>query len=94
METIAVRNVSDIGADEKRSLEDLIGARLQENQQVFIMVFTPGLEPDSVSREAAMNNVETILEEAHRNATAQGITSEEADAAVEEAMNHVRRRRP
>jgi len=86
-----VRNVKDIQGGERRWLETTLGQQLQDNQQVFIMVLTPDVEPDEVTRRKAGKSIDAILDQAEQNATAQGVTAEEADSAVDEAMEHVRR---
>lgn len=92
MEHATLRNVTDVQGDKRTALEGLLGQQLSENQQVFIMVFTPGVVPDDETRQAA--RIEKTLDESERQAAARGITAEEADAAVDEAMEHVRHRRP
>lgn len=92
MESISVRNVNDIRADDKRSLEDLLGQQLEANQQVFIMVLTPGVQPNELTREAAAMRIEKTLARVDANVSAENHSQAEIDAAVEEAMDHVRRR--
>ena len=94
MEHATLRNVTDLQGDKRTALEGLLGQQLSENQQVFIMVFTPGVVPDDETRQAAVARIEKTLNESERQAAARGVTPEEADAAVDEAMEHVRHRRP
>ncbi len=90
MESNAFRNVGDIQEDEKRILEELLRVELDPKQQVFIMAFTPGVMPDDATRKAALDNIRTMIASAQQNVQDQGITSDEGDAAVDEAMNRVR----
>ena len=92
MEQVTLNNVSDIQADKRLWLEGLLGQQLRENQQVFIMVFTPGAVPDEVTRRAATARIERTLDAAERHAVERGITAEDADEAVAEAMEHIRSR--
>ena len=87
----SVKNLQDSG---KRWLEDVLGQLLRENQQVFIMVFTPGVEPDEASRRQALASVKQTMTHVEGNLAVGGVTSEEFDAAVDEAMEDVRRRDP
>lgn len=87
-----VRNVRDIPPDEKHSLEHILGEPLRDDQKVCIMAFAPSNAPDEETRRAALERLHRFLDEAEQRAAALGISSEEADAAVEEAMQHVRRR--
>jgi hypothetical protein len=92
MEQVTLHNVHDIQADKRVWLESLLGQEIRENQQVFICVFTPGAVPDEQTRRAAAARIARTLDAADRQAAARGITAQEADAAVAEAMDHVRHR--
>lgn len=91
-ELLTVRNVKDLQDSGKRWLEDVLGQNLKESQQVFIMVFTPGVEPDEATRRQALAGVERTMAEVEQNLTEQSVTDEEFDATVDEAMEDVRRR--
>ena len=49
---IAVESVKNLEASGRQLLEGILGQKLQENQQVFIMVLSPGKEPDEQARRA------------------------------------------
>jgi hypothetical protein len=89
MESVT-RNVSEIQAGEKQWLETLLGQQLRENQQVFIMIFTPNVVPEEGTRRAAAARMEQTFKKADAHAREHGVTAEETDAAVQEAMDHVR----
>ncbi len=93
-DVLTVQNVKDIDDGGKRWLGGVLGQDLKDSQQVFIMVFTPGVEPDESTRQRALADVQRTMAEAEKNLTKQGITHEEFDAAVDEAMEHVRQREP
>jgi hypothetical protein len=93
MESVT-RSVSEIQEGEKAWLESLLGQPLREHQQVFIMVFTPGVVPDEATRRAAVARMERTFERADAHARARGVSAEEADDAVQEAMDHVRPAEP
>jgi len=90
MESI-IRHVKDIGADERRYLEGALGRQLQENQQVIIRVIDLGVEPDEQTRRSALADAAAIAQKGRANAAAQGVTDEEVDAAIDEAIEHARR---
>ncbi len=94
MENATLRNVHDMQGDKRTALEGLLGQQLSDNQQVFIMVFTPGAVPDDTTRHAAAARIAKALDEAEEHAAARAVTPEEADAAVDDAMDHVRHRQP
>ncbi len=90
---IAVESVRNLQASGKRLLEDLLGQKLQEDQQVFIMVLSPGTEPDEAARQKTRTGLEATFQKTEAYARAHGIADEEIDAAIEEAMEHVRPRK-
>ncbi len=92
MENLTTRNVDDIPAGERAAIEQLLGRSLTGEQKVFIMAFTPGVTADPAVRAAARSRLQRTLEIQKRRATDEDIGTDTADAAVEEAMNHVRRR--
>jgi hypothetical protein len=93
-ELLTVQNVKDLQDNGKRWLENVLGRHLGEDQQVFIMVFTPGVEPDAATRQHACANVKQVMTQVEKSLADQGIAAEAFDAAVDEAMEGVRRRDP
>jgi hypothetical protein len=91
-ELLTVQNVKDLQDGGKCWLENVLGQHLRENQQVFIMVFTPGVEPDDSVRCKALANVKQSMTQVEKALADQGVTDEQFDAAVDEAMEDVRRR--
>ncbi len=91
-ELLTVQKVKDLQDNGKRWLEKVLGERLKENQQVFIMAFTPGAQPDDASRRQALASVKQTMSTVEKNLSAGGVSHEEFDAAVDEAMEDVRRR--
>ncbi len=92
MKTTATCNVDDLAASEKQSLEALLGNPLETGQCVFIMTYQPGVVPDEAVRQAARERIERQLLINQQHAEALGITAEEADQAIDEAISVVRRR--
>jgi hypothetical protein len=93
-EHIAVQNVKDLQTSGKHWLEDVLGQRLRDNQQVFIMVFTPGVVPSDAARREAIPGLQQTWDQVERHQREHGITGEEFDAAVDEAVQDIRRREP
>jgi hypothetical protein len=91
MDGIAVRNVKQLPSQQKQSLEDLVGRQLQDDQQVFILAFTPGLAPSDEARAATMAGLKKTWEKVDQHMQTQGITPEEFEEVVNEAVEHVRR---
>ncbi len=91
-EHLTVQNVKDLQDGGKRWLEGVFGQHLRENQQVFIMVFTPGVEPDAAARRPALAEVTQMMGQVEQNLADERVTGDEFDTAVDEAMADVRRR--
>jgi hypothetical protein len=91
-ELFTVQKVNDLQDNGKRWLENVLGEHLKENQQVFIMVFTPGAQPDEASRRLALASVKQTMSTVEKNLSAAGVSAEEFDATVDQAMEDVRRR--
>lgn len=92
MDSSITRDVTDLVNQDKQSLEHILGAPLSEGQKVYVVAFTPGKEPDSQLRARAADAVERVLDEAADHARRQGVSDDQIDAAVDEAMGTVRRR--
>jgi hypothetical protein len=90
LELHTVQNVKDLQESGKRWLEGVLGQDLRENQQVFIMVFTPGVEPDEASRGQARAGLERTFQKTAEYAETHCVADGEIDAAVDEAMQQVR----
>jgi len=90
MELIS-RDVKNLESDERQLYESVVGHALHENQRIIIRVVD--LEPDEATRRAAMGRVVEIARKGREAARAQGITEEEANTAIDEAVRDVRRAR-
>jgi hypothetical protein len=86
-------NVDHINSDDRTSLERLLGGPLVRGQQVFICVYTPEFEPDSTQKANAAKVIESVTKKAQENIGKQQLTNGDVDAAVDEAIVHVRQRK-
>ena len=91
MESIT-RSVKEMEAGQWRSLEQVIGHELQDDQQIVIRIVTPEIDPDPEKRARAMADLRRLSEQAAKNCQNLGATEQEIDEAIDEAMNFVRRR--
>jgi hypothetical protein len=91
MESIT-RSVKEMEAGQRRSLEQVIGHELQDDQQIVIRILTPEIDPDPEKRARAMADLRRLSEQAAKNCQNLGVTEQEIDEAIDEAMNFVRRR--
>jgi hypothetical protein len=92
MESMADCNVNDIPAAERHAIETLLGRSLSADQQVFIMAYTPNAGPSKTVRDAARASLQQAFAKIDEHAKACGVTPEEADAALDEAMEQIRPR--
>jgi hypothetical protein len=90
MESV-IRDVKSIESDERQVYESVLGHALQESQRVVIRVIELEGEPDEASRRAALGRSVEIARQGRAAVEAQGITSEEADATIDETIREVRR---
>ena len=86
-----IRDVKDIASEERQVYESVLGHALGENQRVVIRVIERGSDPDEASRRGALSRAAEIARAGRAAIEAQGITAEEADAAIDEAIGEVRR---
>ncbi len=93
MEPTSSRNVNDLPAAERQVLEGMLGQPLSPDQRVFIMAYTPSAAPEESVREAARERLQRTFEKVDQYAAAHGVTPQQAEEAVEEAMGHVRPRK-
>ena len=91
MDSVAIRQVKHLPSAEKRSLENLVGRQLEEDQQVFILAFTPNRDPSESARQAALAGLTRTWEQVEQHRQKHGISDQEFEAAVDEATNKVRR---
>lgn len=83
-------SVSDLAGNDRRSVEHLLGQSLQEDQQVYILAFKPGVVPDDATRQRALASMQQTFGKAEQHSRLQGASDDEIDAAVDQAMDQVR----
>ncbi len=92
MEATVTKSVHEISADERRTLEGLLGLSLLPDQQVLVMVYDPDAVSDEIIRRRAAESIRQTWKRVDAHVAAEGISADEFDAAIDEAMQHVRRR--
>ena len=83
-------NVSAMGGDERRSVEQLLGHSLHDDEQVYILAFKPGIVPDEATRRNALASMRRTFEKAERHSAEQKLTDAEIDDAIDQAVDEVR----
>jgi len=92
MNTFVSHNVANLSEASRENIEELLGAKLEANQRIYIVVDAPLSGPSQAKRTAAAQRIASIISQAQAHADSRGIPDAEIDAAVEEAMAHVRGR--
>ena len=88
-----VHNVKDMTPDTRHGIEAVLGEALQDDQVVYLVVITPDAEPIDEKRAAAIADLHGICKQGTAHRESLGVSIEEADEALEEAMEHVRSRK-
>jgi len=92
MADIAVRRAGDLSESAKSAVEGLLGRALADDEEVSVMALRSHKAPSGPERKAAADRLKVALESMGQKAT--GVPPEEFEAAVDEAMQQVRPRRP
>ena len=82
----ALRKVAELPPDTRQAMENIIGRSLLEDEVIAINVYKPA--PSGQAREDASR---LLLERIDKTAQkAKGVPEEEINAAIDEAVDHVR----
>jgi hypothetical protein len=92
MQDVQTRVVRDLGADARSILETMLGRKLAEEEQVTVMAFAPRPAPPEDERRIAAQRLSETLDA--MSECARHIPEREMEALIDEAMEHVRPRRP
>lgn len=100
MQNIAINIASNLSSSARAAIEGMLGRSLRDDEQVSVHSLNPHPAPVGAARRAAAARLTAAMDAldakaAHTNPTAAGDggTSDDFEAAVDEAMNHFRRRR-
>ena len=88
-----MRDVRSLESDDAGYRSPWSGRALHENQRVIIGVVELEAESEQATRRAALSRAVEIARQGREAAEAQGISAEEAGAAVDEAIAEARRRK-
>lgn len=80
-------------AEERRSAEHLLGHQLDVDGQLYILAFKPQMS-DGATREKALADLRQTFAAAERHAENLGVSDQEIDDAVDEAMSAIRYGQP
>ena len=91
MHALTTRDVNDINSLDRAAIEHLLGQPLAGGQKVFVMAYSAGLADDA-TRSAARQRLTNALAAQRERAKGSSLSADEADAAIDEAMQAIRPR--
>ena len=68
----------------------MVGRPLQAEDSVFLLVLQPDREPTTEAKARSRAKLEEVFSEVDRYGQEQGISADEADAAIDRAVRDVR----
>ena len=89
MESV-IRDVRDIEPAERHVFEALIGHGLAEDQRILVVVLPRGANSDDSVRRRARDEFFELCRQGTENRERLGVSLEEADLILEEALQSVR----
>ena len=91
MQNISIQKASELPQAVKSAVEQLLGRPIAPDEEISVAAVPPQRVPPSASRAAAARDLEAFLN--RRAAKVDGLPEEEIDAAIDEALHTVRRKR-
>lgn len=91
MENVSINWARDLPASARTAIEKLLGRSLRDDEEVSVMALDPHPAPSGEGRRASAERLKGALDQLARKA--KPVADEEFEAAVDEAMNHIRPRR-
>lgn len=85
-----LHNVGKLPGSARSVVENLVGHALQDDQNLYIVALDAAKEPSAAERQAAWNELESIITEAKDNVRHTSEPAESIDQIIDEACNDVR----
>jgi hypothetical protein len=92
METSPVNTAANLSLTQREAIESMVGRTLESQDMVFVIVMRPGQEPSAADKARARRRLERIFEQSDRYGAEHGIQPDQADAAIDAAVQDVRSR--
>ena len=92
--TSAIHNARDLSPELQRAVETLLGRVLQEDETVSVRAFKGDVVKEAPVRDTGEKTFPRLRDRVDKTAQrAEGVPEEEIDAAIDEAVDYVRRHR-
>jgi len=91
MQNVSIQKASELPQGVKSAVEQLLGRSIGADEEVSIVAVPPQQVPPSEDRAVVAQKLEAFLD--RRAEKVRDVSDEEIDAAVDEAVDHVRHSR-
>jgi hypothetical protein len=88
MGDIAIHNANELPSDARRAVERVLGRVLEPDEEVSIMAFSPHDAPTGEARQKLARQLEDRISRTAESV--RHVPDDEQEAAIDEALNHVR----
>ena len=88
MGNIAIHKANELPSDARRVVERVLGRVLEPDEDVSIMAFSPHSAPTGETRQELARQLEDRITKTAESV--RSVPDEEQEAAIDEALNHVR----
>ena len=86
----SIHHVADLGESARSAVEDLVGHPLANDELIYVASLGVQAEASRTERDAAWDEVETLIAQMQQNATRSGLSSEQIDALIDTECQAVR----
>ena len=88
MGNIAIQKANELPSDARRVVERVLGRVLEPDEEVSIMAFSPHAAPSGEARQELARQLEDRV--ARTAESVRDVPDDEQEAAINEALDHVR----
>ena len=91
MQNVSIQEASELSEDVKAAVELLLGRPIEPEEEISVVAVPPQQVPPSENRAAVARKLEAFLN--RRAEKVKVVPEEELDAAIDDAVDHVRHSR-
>ena len=91
MQTVSIQKANELSRNVKSAVEELLGRPIDDDEEVSVIAVPPQQIPPFANRAVVAQKLEAFLNQ--RSEKTMQVSDEEIDAAVDEAVDHVRHSR-
>lgn len=83
MPSNTIHNVSDLSSDARSAIESILGHPLGNSDVLYIVALSSEIQPLVSERNAAWDELETMISDVHQHAAQSGLTPREIDDIID-----------